>query len=395
MSNQSGRTEEFLAQWRDVMQSNYGVPRIALVRGHGAEVIDAEGRTYTDFLGGIATNILGHAHPAIVAAVTSQIQELAHVSNLYAHPRALELAAELRQISGDPTARVFFCNSGAEANEAAFKLSRLTGRTKVIATQGAFHGRTMGALSLTGQPSKADPFRPLPGEVVHVPYGDMKAVEDLIDESTAMVIVEPIQGEAGVVTPPRGYLRALRDLTLKHGALLAVDEVQTGMGRTGDWFAYQAEGITPDVITMAKGLGGGLALGAMLATGQAGDLLQPGSHGSTFGGNPVACAAALATISVIEHDNLLASNRILGEYLVDEIRKMDRIAEVRGRGLLIGIGFRGEIAHQVQLDLEKRGFLTNAASAFTLRLAPPYVITRDDIDRFVIALGETLKELTL
>lgn len=395
MSNQSGRTEEFLAQWRDVMQSNYGVPRIALVRGHGAEVIDAEGRTYTDFLGGIATNILGHAHSAIVAAITSQIQELSHVSNLYAHPRALELAAKLRQISGDPTARVFFCNSGAEANEAAFKLSRLTGRTKVIATQGAFHGRTMGALSLTGQPSKADPFRPLPGEVVHVPYGDMKAVEDLIDESTAMVIVEPIQGEAGVVTPPRGYLRALRDLTLKHGALLAVDEVQTGMGRTGDWFAYQAEGITPDVITMAKGLGGGLALGAMLATGQAGDLLQPGSHGSTFGGNPVACAAALATISVIEHDNLLASNRVLGEYLVDEIGKMDRIAEVRGRGLLIGIGFRGEIAHQVQLDLEKRGFLTNAASAFTLRLAPPYVITRDDIDRFVVALGETLKELTL
>lgn len=395
MSSQGGRTGEFLAQWRDVMQSNYGVPRIALVRGHGAEVIDAEGRTYTDFLGGIATNILGHAHPAIVAAVTSQIQELAHVSNFYAHPRALELAAKLRQISGDPTARVFFCNSGAEANEAAFKLSRLTGRTKVIAMQGAFHGRTMGALSLTGQPSKTDPFRPLPGDVVHVPYGDIKAVEDLIDESTAMVIVEPIQGEAGVVTPPRGYLRALRDLTLKHGALLAVDEVQTGMGRTGDWFAYQAEGISPDVITMAKGLGGGLALGAMLATGQAGDLLQPGSHGSTFGGNPVACAAALATISVIEHDGLLASNGALGEYLIDEIRKMDRIAEVRGRGLLIGIGFRGEIAHQVQLDLEKRGFLTNAASAFTLRLAPPYVITRDDIDRFVVALGETLKELTL
>lgn len=395
MSDQGGRTEEFLAQWRDVMQSNYGVPRIALVRGHGAEVTDAEGRTYTDFLGGIATNILGHAHPAIVAAVISQIQELAHISNFYAHPRALELAAKLRQISGDPTTRVFFCNSGAEANEAAFKLSRLTGRTKVIATQGAFHGRTMGALSLTGQPSKADPFRPLPGDVVHVPYGDVKAVEDLIDESTAMVIVEPIQGEAGVVTPPRGYLRALRDLTLRHGALLTVDEVQTGMGRTGDWFAYQAEGISPDVITMAKGLGGGLALGAMLATGQAGDLLQPGSHGSTFGGNPVACAAALATISVIERDGLLASNRVLGEYLVDEIRKMDRIAEVRGRGLLIGIGFRGEIAHQVQLDLEKRGFLTNAASAFTLRLAPPYVITRDDIDRLIIALGETLKELTL
>jgi len=395
MTNLRYTTEELLEQWREVMQSNYGVPRIVLVRGSGAEVIDADGRSYTDFLGGIATNALGHAHPAIVAAVTSQIQELSHVSNLYAHPRGLELAAKLRQISGDPTARIFFCNSGAEANEAAFKLSRLTGRTKVIATQDAFHGRTMGALSLTGQPSKSDPFRPLPGDVLHVPYGDIKAISDLIDDSIAMVIVEPIQGEAGVVMPPPGYLTALRELTHKYGVLLAVDEVQTGMGRTGDWFAFQNDGITPDIITMAKGLGGGLPMGAMLALGEAGEFLKPGSHGATFGGNPVACAAALATISVIENESLLKSNSALGEYLVDEIRKIGRVAEVRGRGLLIGISFRGEIAHQVQIDMEQRGFLTNAASAFTLRLAPSYVITLGDIDRFIIALTETLKQLTL
>jgi acetylornithine/N-succinyldiaminopimelate aminotransferase len=395
MTNQYGKTEEFLAQWRDVMQPNYGVPHIALVRGSGCDVVDAEGRTYTDFLGGIATNVLGQANAEVVDAVSSQIQELGHVSNLYAHPRALELATKLREISGEESAKIFFCNSGAEANEAAFKLSRLTGRTKVIAMQGAFHGRTMGALSLTGQPSKTDPFRPLPGDVIHVPYGDVKAVADLIDEKTAMVIVEPIQGEAGVITPPTGYLAALRALTLDHGTLLAVDEVQTGMGRTGNWFAFQKDAISPDVVTVAKGLGGGLPLGAMLAIGQASELLQPGTHGSTFGGNPVACAAALATISVIERDGLLARNAILGDYLANELRNIGRIAEVRGRGLLIGIGFSGEIAHQVQLLLEDRGFLTNAASAFTIRLAPPFVITKNDVDRFIAALAEILKDLTL
>ncbi|OIQ78655.1 acetylornithine aminotransferase [mine drainage metagenome] len=395
MTHSSAKADAFIEQWRNLMQSNYGAPRIALVRGNGAQLTDAEGRNYTDFIGGIATNVLGQAHPAVTSAVYSQIQELAHVSNLYAHPRGLELAEKLREMSGDSSAKVFFANSGAEVNEAAFKLSRLTGRTRVIAMQGAFHGRTMGALSLTGQPSKADPFRPLPGDVFHVPYGDVKAVADLIDESTAMVIVEPIQGEAGVITPPLGYLSALRELTYKHGALLAIDEVQTGMGRTGDWFAYQAESISPDIVTMAKGLGGGLPMGAMLAMGEAANLLQPGSHGSTFGGNPVVCAAALATISTIETDGLLASNRALGKYLAEELQKMSRVAEVRGRGLLIGIGFRGEIALQVQLALEERGFLTNAASAFTLRLAPPYVITRVDIDRFIHALAQILEEVAL
>jgi acetylornithine/N-succinyldiaminopimelate aminotransferase len=395
MTHEHSQTEKYLAQWREVMQANYGVPRITLVRGSGCEVVDADGRTYIDFLGGIATNVLGHANPAVISAVTSQIQELGHVSNLYAHPRALELASKLREISGEESAKIFFCNSGAEANESAFKLSRLTGRTKVIAMQGAFHGRTMGALALTGQPSKADPFRPLPGDVIHVPYGDARAVADVIDDRTAMVIVEPIQGEAGVITPPSGYLAALRELTLEHGSLLAIDEVQTGMGRTGTWFAFQAEQVKPDLITMAKGLGGGLPLGAMLAIGRAGEFLQPGTHGSTFGGNPVACAAALATIAVIERDELLVSNAVLGDYLRNELKEIDRIAEVRGRGLLIGIGFRGEIAHQVQLLLEDQGFLTNATNAFTMRLAPPFVITKTQIDRFIASLTQVLKELTL
>lgn len=387
--------ESLTARWREVMQSNYGVPRIALVHGSGAQVTDASGRTYTDFLGGIATNLLGHANPVVAEAVAAQMRELGHVSNFFAHPLAIELAEKLRSISGDSSARVFFCNSGTEANEAAFKASRLTGRTKVIAMQGGFHGRTMGALALTGQPSKSEIFRPLPGDVLHVPYGTAQAVADLIDDKTAMVIVEPIQGEAGVITPPAGYLTALRKLCTEHQALLAVDEVQTGMGRTGNWFAFQEENVKPDIVTMAKGLGGGLPLGAMLAFGPARDLLQPGSHGSTFGGNPIACAAALATIAVIERDALLTSNAQLGEYLRSEIGKLGRVAEVRGQGLLLGVAFQGEIAQQVQLRLEEHGFLTNAANAFTLRLAPPFVITKAEIDLFVAALAATLDEVTL
>jgi len=393
--NSSQSNELLTARWHDVMQSNYGVPRIALVHGSGAQVTDANGRTYTDFLGGIATNLLGHANQAVTEAVAAQVKDLGHVSNFFAHPRAIELAEKLRSISGDSSARVFFCNSGAEANEAAFKASRLTGRTKVIAMQGGFHGRTMGALALTGQPSKSDPFRPLPGDVLHVPYGDVPAATDLIDDKTAMVIVEPIQGEAGVVAPPPGYLTALRKLCTERQALLVIDEVQTGMGRTGNWFAFQAENVKPDMVTMAKGLGGGLPLGAMLAFGAARDLLQPGSHGSTFGGNPVACAAALATIAVIERDELLARNTELGEYIRSEIGKLNRVVEVRGRGLLLGVAFQGEIAQQVQLRLEDHGFLTNAANAFTLRLAPPFVITKADIDLFVEALASTLDEVTL
>ncbi|GAB3958989.1 hypothetical protein GCM10027614_77610 [Micromonospora vulcania] len=256
-----------LAQrWTQSMMDNYGTPPLALVSGAGAVVVDDAGREYLDLVGGIAVNALGHAHPAVVAAVSKQVATLGHVSNLYVAEPPVALAELLLALAGRP-GRVFFANSGAEANEAAFKLSRRTGRTQVVATRGGFHGRTMGALALTGQPAKADPFRPLPGEVTHVDYGDVAALEAAVTDATAMVILEPIQGENGVVVPPAGYLAAARRITSRHGALLVLDEVQTGVGRTGHWFAHQAEGVEPDVVTLAKGLGGGLPIGACLAFG--------------------------------------------------------------------------------------------------------------------------------
>ena len=294
-----------MKSWNKSLQANYGTPTLELVSGKGATVIDSKGDQYLDFLAGIATNVLGHAHPAVVKAVTKQISTLGHVSNLYAHPNVIALAEKLAKLTGDKSARVFFCNSGAEANEAALKLSRKTGRTRIVATKESFHGRTMGALSLTGQPEKSKAFKPLIKGVTHVPYGDMGAMLKKVNKKSAMVIVEPILGEAGVIVPPHGYLQALRELCDDTGALLVFDCVQTGMGRTGDWFGYEYSGIKPDVITLAKGLGGGLPLGAMIALGGSADLFQPGDHGSTFGGNPVATAAALAVIKTIESKKLL------------------------------------------------------------------------------------------
>src|SRR5262245_35113456 len=283
-------------RWQQSMMDNYGTPPLALVRGEGSVVWDEAGQSYVDLLGGIAVNALGHAHPAVVAAVTRQIGTLGHVSNLFVAEPPVALAELLLALAGRP-GRVFFANSGAEAVEAAFKMSRRTGRTHVVAADGAFHGRTMGALALTGQPSKVDAFRPLPGDVTHVPYGSPTALDAAVSDATAMVILEPIQGENGVVVPPPGYLAAAREITARRGALLVLDEVQTGIGRTGQWFAHQVEGVEPDVVTLAKGLGGGLPIGACLAFGGAADLLTPGSHGSTFGGNPVSCAAALAVLA--------------------------------------------------------------------------------------------------
>ena len=288
-----------MKRWQRAIQDNYGTPSIELVSGKGSVVKDANGNTYLDFLAGIATNVLGHAHPAIVKVVSKQISTLGHVSNFYAHPNVLELAEKLQKLTGDKSARTFFCNSGAEANEAAFKLSRKTGKYRVVATQEAFHGRTMGALSLTGQPSKRNPFKPLIKGIKHVPFGDSSAMKRAITKKTAMVIVEPIMGEAGVIVPPSDYLKNLRQYCDEKGALLVFDCVQTGMGRTGDWLGYEYSGIKPDVITLAKGLGGGLPLGAMIALGSAAQLFEAGDHGSTFGGNPVATAAALAVISSI------------------------------------------------------------------------------------------------
>jgi acetylornithine aminotransferase len=372
-----------MKQWDSALQANYGTPSIELVSGKGAVVTDVKGDVYLDFLAGIATNLLGHAHPAVVKAVSKQVATLGHVSNLYAHPNAIELAKKLISMTGDKSARVFFCNSGAEANEAALKLSRKTGRTKIVATKEAFHGRTMGALSLTGQPSKRDPFKPLIKGVVHVPYGDMGAMLRKVNRKTAMVIVEPIMGEAGVIVPPHGYLQALRELCDETGALLVFDCVQTGMGRTGDWFGYEYSGIKPDVITLAKGLGGGLPLGAMIALGDAAKLFEAGDHGSTFGGNPVATAAALAVIETIEKKSIMERVSVIGVDLMAEIALIDGVKSVRGAGLLIGIEFSEPIAKKVAGTCQRNGLLVNGNSETVIRIAPPLIISDREIKEFL------------
>jgi acetylornithine aminotransferase len=372
-----------MKQWDNALQANYGTPSIQLVSGKGAKVIDEKGKSYLDFLAGIATNVLGHAHPAVVKAVSQQISTLGHVSNLYSHPNAIELARKLTSMTGDKSARTFFCNSGAEANEAALKLSRKTGRTRIVATKEAFHGRTMGALSLTGQPSKRDPFKPLVKGVTHVPYGDMGAMLRKVTRKTAMVIVEPIMGEAGVIVPPHGYLQALRELCDETGALLVFDCVQTGMGRTGDWFGYEYSGIKPDVITLAKGLGGGLPLGAMIALGDAAKLFEPGDHGSTFGGNPVATAAALAVIETLEKKSILERVSAIGVELMAEIALIDGVKSVRGAGLLIGIEFSDSIAKKVAMVCQKNGLLVNGNSETVIRIAPPLIISDKEIKEFL------------
>ena len=379
--------------WNKSLQSNYGTPTIELVSGKGAVVKDAKGVAYLDFLAGIATNVLGHAHPAVVKAVSRQIATLGHVSNFYAHPNVLELSAKLVSMTGDKNARVFFCNSGAEANESALKLSRKTGRTRVVATKEAFHGRTMGALSLTGQPSKRDPFKPLIKGITHVPYGDMGAMLRKVNRKTAMVIVEPIMGEAGVIVPPHGYLQALRELCDETGALLVFDCVQTGMGRTGDWFGYEYSEIKPDVITLAKGLGGGLPLGAMIALGEAADLFQPGDHGSTFGGNPVATAAGLAVIDTIEKKDLLKRVTEIGTDLMAEIALIEGVKNVRGAGLLIGVEFSNPIAKEVAKRCEKNGLLVNGNSETVIRLAPPLIITDAEIKKFLTIFSTSIQQV--
>ena len=380
-----------MKRWQRAIQDNYGTPTIELVAGKGSVVKDSNGNTYLDFLAGIATNVLGHAHPAIVKAVTKQIATLGHVSNFYAHPNVLELAETLQKMTGDKSARVFFCNSGAEANEAALKISRLTGRKKIVAFVNSFHGRTMGALSMTGQSSKRDPFKPLIPRISFLPYGDERALKRGISKRTAMVIIEPIQGEAGVITPPNGFLKKVRERTSEVGALLAVDEVQTGMGRTGTWFAYQREEITPDIITLAKGLGGGLPLGATIGLGKAAELLQAGSHGSTFGGSPTSTAAALAAIEVIEGEGLLAKVAALGDHLKSEGAALPGVKEVRGAGLLIGIELFKADAKEIQQELEKERILVNAPNPTTIRIAPALITNHSDVERFLQSLGKILR----
>jgi acetylornithine/N-succinyldiaminopimelate aminotransferase len=376
-------------RWSAVMMNNYGVPPVALASGDGAVVTDVDGKSYLDLLGGIAVNVLGHRHPAVIDAVTRQMSTLGHTSNLYAAEPGIALAEALVGLLGcDAQTRVFFCNSGAEANELAFKLSRLTGRTKLVAAQEAFHGRTMGSLALTGQPAKQAPFAPLPGEVSHVPYGDTDALAAAVGDDTAAVFLEPIMGESGIVVPPDGYLAAARDITAEHGALLVLDEVQTGMGRTGTFFAHQRDGINPDVVTLAKGLGGGLPIGACLAVGPAAELLSPGLHGSTFGGNPICAAAALAVLRVLASEDLVRRAEVLGKALHQSIESLGHplIDHVRGRGLLCGMVLTAPAAKDVEIACRAGGFLVNAAAPDVIRLAPPLIITEHQIDTFITAL---------
>ena len=384
-------TSELQQRWAGSLMNNYGVPKLALVAGDGAVVTDADGMQYLDLLGGIAVNSLGHRHPAILEAVTAQLGQLGHVSNLYASAPVVELAEQLLGHFGHP-GRAFFCNSGTEANEAAFKIARLTGRPKIIACEKAFHGRTMGALALTGQPDKRAPFEPMPPGVEFVPYGDIAALDAAVDENTAAVFLEPIMGESGVVVPPEGYLAEARRITRERGALLVLDEVQTGIARTGTFFAHQAAGVVPDVMTLAKGLGGGLPIGAVLATGPAADLFQPGKHGTTFGGNPVCAAAALAVLRTIDEQNLLDHVNTVGKTLSTGIESLGHplVSHVRGSGLLLGMVLTDAKSAAVEAAAREAGFLVNAPAPDVIRLAPPLILTERQAESFVAALPAIL-----
>ncbi|CAM3865128.1 acetylornithine transaminase [Kibdelosporangium persicum] len=381
-------------RWEAAMMNNYGTPQLGIERGEGAYVWDTDGNRYLDLVSGIAVNALGHAHPAIVAAVTEQIGKLGHTSNLQINLVALELAERLLDVAG-VEGKVLFANSGAEAVEAALKLSRLTGRTKLVATQGGFHGRTMGALTLTGQEGKRTPFEPLLPGVTHVPYGDVAALESAVDGDTAAFVVEPIQGEQGVVVPPEGYLQAAREITAKHGALLILDEVQTGIGRLGTWFAFQQAGVVPDVITLAKGLGGGLPLGACIAVGDTANLFQPGHHGTTFGGNPVCCAAGLAVLNTIASEGLLDHVSSVGKEIAAGVEGLEHplVGGVRGAGLLIGIMLREKVSKEAAANALKAGYLINPIQPDVIRLAPPLILDHDDAARFVADLPAALEGL--
>ena len=370
------------SSWQEAMMNNYGTPPVGIVSGHGAYLVDEQGNEYLDLLAGIAVNSLGTNHPAVVEAVTKQVTTLSHVSNLFASPPAVQLAKRLKEKVGDDSARVIFSNSGAEANEAAFKLARLTGRRRILAAKDGFHGRTMGSLAMTGQPSKRDIFGPLPGGVEFYPYGDIEYLRALVEinpADTAAIILEPIQGETGVIPATVQFLQDVRSLCDEHGILMMIDEVQTGVGRTGSFFAFEKGGITPDVITMAKGLGAGLPIGACIGVGKAASLFGPGSHGTTFGGNPVSCAAANAVLDVVD-DEFIADVRAKGKKFTAALEKLHVVDHVRGSGLLLGVVLSQPVAKQAVAEALKQGLIINAPSDDVVRIAPPLIINESDID---------------
>ena len=382
-----------LDRYPTAMMNTFGAPKLALVRGNGCVVEDENGREYLDLLAGIAVNALGHAHPKLVEAITHQLQTLGHVSNFFATEPQVELAEKLADLLGVP-AKVFFSNSGTEANEAAMKITRLTGRTKIIALEGSFHGRTMGTLALTHTLKYRAPFEPLPGEVIFIPP-EIEALEAAVDDETAAVVLEVIQGENGVLEIDPEFILKARELTSLHGSLLWVDEVQTGIGRCGVWFAHQLLGVEPDLVTLAKGLAGGFPIGACLAVGNAADLFTPGLHGSTFGGNPVAAAAALAVLKTIEEEGLLSHVVETGEHLSQQIMELESplVDRVSGAGLLRGIQFTDDVSAVVADALLERGFIVNAPRPSTIRLAPPLIVSQEQLDAFTAVLDEVLKEI--
>ena len=393
----TGGQAELATRYTHAVMNTFGPPKRVFVRGEGVNLWDADGNRYLDMLSGLAVNALGHAHPQVIGAISAQLSTLGHVSNFFATPTQIALAEKLTAVTTandhGREARVFFTNSGTEANEAGFKITRRTGRTKLIAMEGSFHGRSLGALALTSNPAYREPFEPLPGEVIFVPYGDVDALTAVLDDTVAAVIVEPIQGENGVVEPPSGYLATVRELTTAAGALLWIDEVQTGIGRCGDWLASASSGVTGDIVTFAKGLGNGFPVGACVATGVAATLLGPGSHGTTFGGNPVAAAAGLAVLGIIERDGLLARVRTAGERLARGVLDLDhpRVAAVRGQGLLRGVVLADPVAPAVADAALASGFVINAPRPNVLRLAPPLIISDADLDAFVAALPGLLE----
>lgn len=395
-------TTQWQERWQQVMLNNYGTPALALMSGNGMRVTDADGKEYLDFLAGIAVNTLGHAHPAIADAISKQARELMHVSNLALHPKGVELAEKLVQLTGW-NARVFYSQDGATANEAALKIARRYGyqrkpdgsKLRIVAMHNAFHGRTMGALAVTGNPAKRDPFAPFGLDVTFVEYGNVEAVRAVMADDVVAIITESTQGEGGMIVPPSGFLADLRAIATEFDALLIVDEVQSGVGRTGAWFASTDAGITPDIMTLAKGLGGGLPIGAVVVTGDAICALQPGDHGTTFGGNPISCAAALAVIDTIERENLLTHVRAMTGYLMDSLAVIQHplVQGARGSGLWVGIQLTAPTASAIEVAMRTHGVIVNAVKPDVIRLAPPLIVQRADIDTFITTFAAVLEEV--